>query len=217
MTSKSDGLKWIGTSPIQPDAVWSAEVWVDNDAEDDAAPNTTTGDTQLERLAPLSIAEDLAHLRQDLKGLAMSQAKRNYFQKVGSDDKPSDSVKEVGTVNREPFELDLRIQKGLPGYIVTLKQAENILLNYSQVNISRNLSEEEFLSVMDAQLKIRELEKVLLVKDKEAMEKERTISDLKERILSLETRNTKLQELVDSATSNASSARPESFDNTRSS
>ncbi|KAJ3025930.1 UNVERIFIED_CONTAM: hypothetical protein HDU68_006460 [Siphonaria sp. JEL0065] len=195
ITNNPFPVKWAGTSPPRQDGIGSPEHWIDQ-SEDSKSENESNilpkskVDHWLHEMAPMSLAEDLALLREDLKALAVQLSNRRRFRRAESDKRYVeffDSLIEPSTEESAGPDdtVEYATEKAVPRYMVTLKHAETILLAIAEQQ--SNLHAEEFMSLMEARVHIRDLEAALIAKDEELQFIKNQLNEAHERIASLPT------------------------------
>ncbi|KAI8607347.1 hypothetical protein BC830DRAFT_1175417, partial [Chytriomyces sp. MP71] len=171
-------LRWVGTAPVHESAVWAGHRWIETATEDgdEALDATTDSDASL---SPEALAHELANLRRDLTVLAHtlthhSSIRRaematsgiaSFFaslQSISSTQSPDSASNNPVT---DPHALPAA-QKALPKYVVAIRNAEILL----KAMDNGNLHHEETVSLLHAQMELRDIKKQLEDKEKEITE-----------------------------------------------
>ncbi|KAJ3025925.1 UNVERIFIED_CONTAM: NACHT, LRR and PYD domains-containing protein 14 [Siphonaria sp. JEL0065] len=197
--------KWVGTSPLEQDAVGSPEHWVDQ--SDDSKPEDLNGisksqvDHWLHDLAPLSLAEDLAFLREDLKVLALQLSSQQNLRKAETDKRyveffeslaKASSAEPSAVTQEADTTSDSAAARAVPRYMVTLNHAETILRAISEKQA--NLHAEEFMFIMKSRVQIRDLEITLAAKERELEAAKLRLSEAEGTIESLQAEKSQLSD-----------------------
>ncbi|KAI9347589.1 hypothetical protein BDR26DRAFT_854346 [Obelidium mucronatum] len=188
-------IKWAGTMPQHQDGVGNPEHWVDKNADQTSATLAITANkphSQVNQwsheLATKSLATDLALLREDLKVLAMALSRQKTFQTAEAERCAKFLDQEQTSANTpEILDADSTLtsaQGSVPKYMVTLKHAETILSAMAEQHST--LHAEEFLSLMEARVHIRDLEAVLETKEEKLRILTKELSGAQELVASLQ-------------------------------
>ncbi|KAJ3066838.1 hypothetical protein HDU98_009903 [Podochytrium sp. JEL0797] len=170
-------IKWVATSPPTKHALGDPDKWIDSA---DTAAETNVVDHPIEdSLDPVGLAKELLTLREDLKILALSRQKN--FRKAEANPRLVAFVDAVA-----PEDSSDKTRQTVPRYMQVLEHAE-MIVRASAASKDASKTPLEFMSLLEAQLVIRELSKELVVKEQELKakqqeleEKDLVISELRE-------------------------------------
>ncbi|KAJ3069520.1 NLR, CARD domain-containing protein 3 [Podochytrium sp. JEL0797] len=185
-------IKWVATSPPTKHALGDPGKWIDSA---DTAAETNAGDRAAEDSSDVAdLAKELLTLREDLKILVLALSRQTSFRKAEANARLAalvDAVTPVGNSDDASAENEPTTHQTAPRYMQVLEHAEKIVRGFAESKDASN-SPQEFMSLLEAQLLIRELSKKLVTKEQELNskqqeleEKDLVIGELRESVESL--------------------------------